>query len=410
MNKAEYLQELASLLSDIDDEDRDDALEYFREYFEDAGEENEESVIQELGSPAELAEKIRKDSKTQKPPGKSESQQEYRSIRIAASGVKVVLQASDRFAVEYQLSDRIRINRIETVDSTLYVDCQLIQKCGGLQQERVTVYYPGNAEFETVEAKVKLGSFSVSGIKTEKLDVQNELGNTSADRISAKALYIQNKTGSLRLGGVRGDTAVLLSAAGNLELEDFSFTGNLQASSSCGRVRLARGRAKNIEVKSEMGDAAGNHLEAEGLCSVRSSLGRILLDGMICREFFAEADKGNVSVSHLTAEKMTGSSNLGNLVGEQLKTGCLTAKANCGFVRLAGELKGKNEIKASMGNITVYTSIPREQCSCHMTSKMGSCSVNGVRSNGVSFRGAETVYELSASMGNVSLNFTGGEQ
>lgn len=59
MNKEQFLKELESLLLDINDFDREEAIEYYRNYFEDAGIENEESIIKELGSPQKIASMIK---------------------------------------------------------------------------------------------------------------------------------------------------------------------------------------------------------------------------------------------------------------------------------------------------------------------------------------------------------------
>lgn len=59
MNKNEYLDRLSRLLSDISYEEHEEALSYYREYIEDAGAENEQRVIEELGTPEQLAAEIR---------------------------------------------------------------------------------------------------------------------------------------------------------------------------------------------------------------------------------------------------------------------------------------------------------------------------------------------------------------
>lgn len=59
MNKNEYLDRLSRLLADISYEEHEEALSYYREYIEDAGIENEQRVIEELGSPEHLAQEIR---------------------------------------------------------------------------------------------------------------------------------------------------------------------------------------------------------------------------------------------------------------------------------------------------------------------------------------------------------------
>lgn len=59
MNREKFLEELASLLKDIPQAEREDILQYYKDYFDDGGVENEEKIIKELGSPKEVAENIK---------------------------------------------------------------------------------------------------------------------------------------------------------------------------------------------------------------------------------------------------------------------------------------------------------------------------------------------------------------
>ena len=58
MNKETYLQELRKGLKLLPQYDRDEAIEFYEEYFDEAGVENEQKVIEELGEPKILAKKI----------------------------------------------------------------------------------------------------------------------------------------------------------------------------------------------------------------------------------------------------------------------------------------------------------------------------------------------------------------
>ena len=60
MKREEFLKQLEQLLDGISEEEKADALAFYRSYFEDAGEENEESVIAELESPEKVAQSIKK--------------------------------------------------------------------------------------------------------------------------------------------------------------------------------------------------------------------------------------------------------------------------------------------------------------------------------------------------------------
>ncbi|WP_296880123.1 DUF1700 domain-containing protein [Thomasclavelia sp.] len=55
MNRKEFMDRLAYLLQDIEDVECQAALEYYEAYFDEAGYENEEQIIKELGSPERVA-------------------------------------------------------------------------------------------------------------------------------------------------------------------------------------------------------------------------------------------------------------------------------------------------------------------------------------------------------------------
>ena len=58
MNKYEFLCALRANLKHLPQEEIDSAITYYDEYISDAGEENEQKVLKELGSPAAVASKI----------------------------------------------------------------------------------------------------------------------------------------------------------------------------------------------------------------------------------------------------------------------------------------------------------------------------------------------------------------
>lgn len=58
MNKNEFLSQLEKFLSDLPEEERREAMEYYVEYFDEAGPEKEMDVLKEFGSPKEVADRI----------------------------------------------------------------------------------------------------------------------------------------------------------------------------------------------------------------------------------------------------------------------------------------------------------------------------------------------------------------
>lgn len=61
MSKQEFLRQLEQLLYDIPESERREAMEYYQNYFEDAGPKKEAQIIDELGSPQEVAANIKRD-------------------------------------------------------------------------------------------------------------------------------------------------------------------------------------------------------------------------------------------------------------------------------------------------------------------------------------------------------------
>ena len=55
MDRKKFMKELEYLLQDISDEERQEALSFYENYFDEAGKENEQKVIDELGDPSRVA-------------------------------------------------------------------------------------------------------------------------------------------------------------------------------------------------------------------------------------------------------------------------------------------------------------------------------------------------------------------
>ena len=58
MTRNEYMEQLKKYLKRLPKEDYDNAIEYFSEYFDEAGSENEQQVMEELGEPREAAREL----------------------------------------------------------------------------------------------------------------------------------------------------------------------------------------------------------------------------------------------------------------------------------------------------------------------------------------------------------------
>ena len=59
MTRTEFMKQLQDLLSDISKNEREEALQYYNDYFDDAGSGEEARILTELGSPEQVARKIK---------------------------------------------------------------------------------------------------------------------------------------------------------------------------------------------------------------------------------------------------------------------------------------------------------------------------------------------------------------
>ena len=99
MNRMEFMTELERLLADMPEEERQAAVQYYADYFADAGEANEADVIRELGSPEKVAESIKAD--LTKP---------IMNIRITwkNTGSALLMKETEAVRITGRTADRIR--------------------------------------------------------------------------------------------------------------------------------------------------------------------------------------------------------------------------------------------------------------------------------------------------------------
>lgn len=89
MRKEEFFDKLEYLLQDIPDQDREDALDYYRDYLAEAGSGNEEAAIEDFGSPERVAAIIRADLAGNLNDGGSFTDRGYEDERFRDPGYQV---------------------------------------------------------------------------------------------------------------------------------------------------------------------------------------------------------------------------------------------------------------------------------------------------------------------------------
>ena len=98
MNRIDFMTQLKRLLSDISEGDRNDAIAYYNDYFDEAGAENEAKVIQELGSPGKVAAMIRASLRSAENNRGEYTETGYQEAGMEANRQTPVRRQADRYA------------------------------------------------------------------------------------------------------------------------------------------------------------------------------------------------------------------------------------------------------------------------------------------------------------------------
>jgi len=379
MTKEEYLQALERELASIPDTERQDVLEYYREYFDEAGPENEEQVLRELGAPSALAEQIRGqcgfpetdrsgDGRAEAPfnSGFSEegrqrasfSVEEFRNLKLSCDAGRVELVRSDYFGVSYDLGSEFVIKRLEVERDTLYVQigvnllqCFFGSALGrlGRRENYVKLFYPAGTAFEAFDLDLRSGSLTGGELSVERFCGRLASGRLEIDGLTGKEAAFTQSSGATRVSRVRADEIRLKTASGNMAAEDLSAAGTL--------------------------------------CMQISS--------------------GNVEINDVKAGSLTGNTSSGRLLCKGMETDGLEFSVSSGYVELAGALRGENRLSVSSGRLFMRTSLPEEAYRFSARASSGCIRINGRPFKGAVDRPAENSLEASVSSGGIDVAFGG---
>lgn len=270
MTRQEYLSELRYCLKTLPVEEQEEALEYYRGYFEDA--EDDERVMREFGSPEELAQGIV--SKFASVPAVSRksgstdgegtygnfSEQEVHSLDISVGIAEVVISGEgDDFSVEYRNLFPGDIKCTLSPFGTLCVennrripDFTLFKRRddGGVNHARVLIKIPAKCRLSLLRVHVDAGSLVTKNVCIE-----------------AQRIYADVGAGDLRLTGVYGGAADLHAGMGHL-LYKGKATGLIRVECGMGQVGLELNgdvRDYSIDAKVGFGSVRLNDIKKNGI-------------------------------------------------------------------------------------------------------------------------------------------------
>jgi Predicted membrane protein len=274
MTRQDYLSELKEQLRSLPVEEQEEALEYYRGYFEDAG--NDEEVMREFGTPEELAKSIVSKfagvpSVRQKRTNDSNdgscgsfTNDEVRSLDISLGGAEIMMIQGPNFSVDYRglAPGDIRYGlspfgtfSIENTRKMPDMSFWIHDDTSGntVHHPRILIRVPACTKIDLLRLHIGAGAFTAKDV-----DIQTSRS------------YIDVGAGTIVLSKIRGGAAEFRCGMGNI-----TYTGELhgliKADCEMGNITLnLDGRPEDYSIggKVGLGSVRFNEIHKDGFGTI----------------------------------------------------------------------------------------------------------------------------------------------
>ena len=362
MNKNEFMERLKAKLSELNPEDREDAINYYWEYFEEAGFGEESDVTRNVGSPEDVAAKImgasaymkedqevnertekaentikedisKEDSST-KDDNSSSSDANFSKSDDAdsfKSDAKVVCEST---AVELYKditpdafdSIEIDVSSLDIIIRTgdefgIYLNCKenepIIKKEGNsliIRDKRKSKVFEFNFNFNIFNKKKEFVEIVIPrGKKLLEVRGETDMGKLSLFAISSGTLTLEADMGSVEVVGVSTPEAKIKADMGHVAVRDSEI--------------------KRFIVESSTGAVNVNSLEAE-FTDISTETGYISLEDVKSNDLRLKSETGYVKSKNVGAERITAKTDTGLVKRRKVDADYIDAGSDTGSVNL----------------------------------------------------------------------------
>ncbi|MDD6327883.1 MAG: DUF4097 family beta strand repeat-containing protein [Lachnospiraceae bacterium] len=290
MTKKEYLEELNVALIRLNIDDRADALNYYSEYFDEAGEENTEQVIRELGSPEELARKFLTESGedvSKKQQLRKRSTRFYCAITISAIAFIIILTFATNFIIH--LTKRVSTNvKVNSQDASTEKQQLYEYANDDLPAFKNISIYISNASVE-----IEPSTNGKYGIELALVIYEDETVTHDVTDVSTLLVQIEephnSRSVSKKYGNVKQYVKITVpeDVYGNFEL----MTSNANLTIALANSSLDRLNATTSNSKIHIADVTCPNIDAT------TSNDEISVTNVGCNELLASTSNGNIVLS-----------------------------------------------------------------------------------------------------------------
>lgn len=403
MSKKEFLDKLEWLLRDLAPSEREEAMQYYYDYFEDAGEENEEEIIASLGSPEKVAEHIRRETNGE-PVGRQARAEERKLVKYADSYEQDAYEED-----EHSVEKRGSASWSKKTWVFLVIAVLLIGVI-------VSVVKSGMKSFSIIDKEV----FQVEHIEDldEVLDAKYDISDQlefdknhaviSGDidiRLDGTPKNIIISAGACEFNIQESpDDSIYLKAQKADKMQAY-----VDGDDCCVRIMPGKhvfGKTKRNIVQLYLPkDAVYENIQLA--CGAGVLKFYQLQAGCIIMELGA----GEISGDNIIADELAVKAGVGNLELHHMKTNSLNADVSMGNLNLEGDVTNNANVACAMGNLDLLLNGGEKDFNFYIESAMGnleigSSSFSGMTNSKEIDNGAEKNVNVSCSMGNTTIKFT----
>ncbi len=285
MTREEYMTALKNNIQSLTVDEQNEALQYYSDYFDDAG--DDEKVMEELGSPEEVAKLIRerfsntlvKDSKANEKEDKNENtssgryealyyefkNSDVKNVEFSFGAAEVVLIPGKKFSVETR--GIAKNNLMCRIDGEKTLVVKNLNKLSGFNffnhsdrpgriVPRILISIPEGAKLERFKAAIGAGNFV-----TKDISLSFEKG------------IIDVGAGNFVLKKIEGNNINMRCGMGNLNVEgSIKGVNNIDCGMGAIKLNLAGNAADySYDAKVGLGDFKFNDEKRSGVCQVYAS-------------------------------------------------------------------------------------------------------------------------------------------
>ena len=413
MNKNEFMESLKEKLSKLSVEDREDAINYYWEYFEEAGFGEESDVTKNVGNPEDVAAKIietaeclresglqedgsckqsdqenvTKENKTEcssynSTEGKKteeikeesnfdkteksenrpveitaldlfgkDEQNAFDSIDIDISNLDVILRTGDEFGISINCKDEEPV--IERKGTCLIVKDRNKAKFIKIFDFNFNIFNREKGFIEIIIPRDK---------KLNKIKSRLELGKFYLFALTADEMDVRTDMGSLELVSATASKCKLGADMGHISVKDSTFN-KLKVKSDTGAVNIKYSKTDELKISTDTGYISLEKTDANNT-ELKSDTGYIKLYSGNVGQVYAKTDTGLVKFDGTELNSLEAKSDAGSISAKLLgvrENYKFDLKNSLGIITVDGSNKGKsifdNRYTDETGEIPIKMSV-----------------------------------------------------